>query len=183
MTLIVPRPLETARLVVRPVAESDLPALMDVNGDEEVTRFLPYKTWRSLDDARAWLERMRGFEATGVSTQLVVVDKASRRAIGTALVFRFEPDNLQAELGFVLGRSHWRTGVMTEALTALIGAAFGEMKLRRLEAVAESRNAASCGLLRRLGFTREGVLRERWLEDGKPLDAEMYGLLAREWRG
>lgn len=182
MPLILSAAIETARLTVRPVAESDLVALMDVNGDEEVTRYLPYRAWNLLEDAHAWLERMRGYEAAGAALQLVVVDKAAGRAVGTALLFRLDEANGQAELGFVLARSHWRTGFMNEALTALLDSAFGEMGIRRLEAIADSRNVASCRLLRRLGFTREGVLRERWLEDGKPLDAEVYGLLAREWR-
>jgi RimJ/RimL family protein N-acetyltransferase len=182
MPLELANPLETSRLAVRAVEEADLPALMDVNGDEEVTRYLPYRAWRSLDDARAWFERMRGFGATGASLQLVVVDKSRAQAVGTALVFRYDAANLQAELGFVLARAYWRTGFMTEALAILLDKVFGDMGVRRLEAVADSRNTASCRLLRRLGFTREGVLRECWLEDGKPLDAEIYGLLAREWR-
>ena len=182
MPLALPNALTTSRLTVRAIAESDLAALMAVNGDEEVTRYLPYRAWRSMDDARAWFERMRGFAATAGSLQLVVVDNADGRAVGTALLFRFEPGDLQAELGFVLGRSHWRTGFMTEALTALLDAAFGDMGLRRLEAVVDARNVASRRLLRRLGFTHEGLLRERWLEDGNALDAEIYGLLAREWR-
>lgn len=182
MALKLPNALATPRLTVRGIVESDLAALMAVNGDEEVTRYLPYRAWASMEDARAWFERMRGLESTAGSLQLVVVDNSDGLAVGTALLFRFDAGDLQAELGFVLGRSHWHTGFMTEALTALIDAAFADMGLRRLEAVVDSRNVASRRLLRRLGFTQEGLLRERWLEDGNALDAEIYGLLAREWR-
>lgn len=42
-------------------------------------------------------------------------------------------------------------------------------------------SAASAGLLRRLGFTSEGVLRERWINQGESMDAEVYGLLRHEW--
>ena len=45
--------IETARLALRPVERSDLPDLLEVNGDPEVTRFLPYPTWTSLDDGAA----------------------------------------------------------------------------------------------------------------------------------
>lgn len=44
-------PIESPRLLLRPVAASDLPDLLEVNGDPEVTRFLPYETWLSLADA------------------------------------------------------------------------------------------------------------------------------------
>jgi [ribosomal protein S5]-alanine N-acetyltransferase len=55
------------------------------------------------------------------------------------------------------------------------------LDLRRLEATVEAPNTASTGLLQRLGFTREGVLRERWISHGEPVDAEVYGLLRHEW--
>ena len=182
MPLAYPSPIETRRLQVRAFAESDLPALMKVNGDDKVTHFLPYATWRSMDDARAWFKRMTDFQASGASLQFVVVDKATSNAIGTCLLFRFEEANGQAELGFVLGREYCGAGFMLEALDALIDKAFTEMPMRRLEAVADSHNASSTQLLRRLGFVKEGVLRERWLVDGATADAEVHGLLRREWR-
>ena len=70
---------------------------------------------------------------------------------------------------------------MRETLTALIDCAFNEMSLRRLETKVEAENTASAGLLRRIGFIREGVLRERWITNGETMDAEVYGLLRHEW--
>jgi RimJ/RimL family protein N-acetyltransferase len=55
------------------------------------------------------------------------------------------------------------------------------MGVRRLEAHVDPRNEASRGLVQRLGFTREGLLRERWVDKGEPTDIEVYGLLSREW--
>ena len=63
--------VRTARLLLRPVHADDLPALMDVNGDAEVTRHLPYEAWRGPDDAQAWLDRMLGYVAKGDTRQLV----------------------------------------------------------------------------------------------------------------
>jgi len=67
--LVAPGPIETERLAVRTVVESDLPALLEVNSSEEVTALLPYGTWKSTVDAQAWLHRMRGIEATGLAFQ------------------------------------------------------------------------------------------------------------------
>ena len=181
MPLKIPPPIGTARLVVRSVAKQDLPDLMKVNGDERVTKFLPYPAWRTMADARAWLRRMQRFAKTGVSHQFVVIEKASGTAVGTALVFAFEESSRQAELGFVLGRQWWRTGYMTEAMAALIDCAFRRMGVRRFIANADAANRASCALLRRLGFTHEGTLRERWLDGKTPRTARVYGLLKREW--
>jgi RimJ/RimL family protein N-acetyltransferase len=176
-----PNPIESERLLVRLVAESDLPALLEVNSSEEVTALLPYATWRSMADAQAWLQRMNGIQATGLARQFVVVLKSTGIAIGTCLLFRFEEGSARSELGYVLGRAHWGQGLMHEALEALIGCAFGTMGLRRLEAEVDTRNLTSARLLQRIGFTREGLLRQRWVAKGETKDVEMYGLLRSEW--
>ena len=181
--LIAPAPIETERLAVRLVLESDLPALMEVNSDEAVTALLPYATWRSAADAEAWLARMRDIEATGLAFQFVVVLKSAERAIGTCLLFRFDEGSARAELGYALGRAYWGQGFMREALTALLDSAFGTMGLRRLEAEVDTANAPSARLLQRLGFTKEGLLRQRWMTKGKAKDVEVYGLLRNEWLG
>jgi RimJ/RimL family protein N-acetyltransferase len=182
MALVAPPPIESPRLRVRLVGEADLPALLVVNGEDEVTRFLPYSSWQSMADARAWYERMAKLQAEGSALQFVVADKASDVAIGSILAFRFDAPSARAELGYALGRAWWGRGCMSEALSAFIAQAVSAMALRRLEAQVNSDNAHSGQLLRRLGFVREGLLRQRWLHRGAPVDVEMYGLLRDEWR-
>jgi [ribosomal protein S5]-alanine N-acetyltransferase len=177
MPISAPPLLETSRLHIRLASESDLPALLTFNGDDEVTRFLPYATWKSLDDARAWLKRMQGLQDAGGTLQFVVVDRQSALAIGTCLLFKHDEGSSRAELGYVLARSHWGSGVMIEALTALINHAFTHMALRRLEAEIDPRNVASARLLQRLGFTQEGLLRQRWNTKGELTDSALYGRL------
>ncbi len=70
---------------------------------------------------------------------------------------------------------------MREALGVLITRAFDGMGLRRLEAEVDPRNAASDRLLARLGFTREGLLRQRWFSKGESKDTHIHGLLRHEW--
>ena len=183
MPLTAPPPLQSDRLHVRLVTDADLPALLDVNGSDEVTRLLPYPTWTSTADGDAWLARMRGIEATGTALQFVVASKETDAAIGTCLLFRHDEGSARAELGYVLGRAHWGRGLMSEALSTLIDGAFGPMGLRRLEAEVDVRNAASARVLERLGFVREGIARQRWVTKGEARDVTSFGLLRDEWRG
>ena len=143
-----------ARVAVRPIREADLGPLMAVNGDDEVTRYLPYKTWQTQADARAWYDRMMGLQARGEAEQLVLVERANDVAIGTVLVFRFDEARENAELGYTLARSHWGRGYMFEALSALLDGGSG---LKSLNATVELGNAASLRLLERLGFVRTGA--------------------------
>ena len=110
-----PVKVSSARVSLRPVEERDIDDLFEVNGDPEVTRFLPYPTWQSRDDGLAWLKRMQALEETGTCRQLVVERNSDAKVIGTVLVFRFDPGSARAELGFVLGKAHWGQGFMREA--------------------------------------------------------------------
>jgi RimJ/RimL family protein N-acetyltransferase len=181
MPLTAPPLLETPRLHIRLVTEADLPALLTFNGDDEVTRFLPYATWQNMNDARAWLKRMQGLQDAGGTLQFVIVGKQSALAIGTCLLFKHDEASARAELGYVLSRTHWGSGVMREALTALIDHAFTHMALRRLEAEINPRNVASAQLVQCLGFVQEGLLRQRWFTKGALSDSALYGLLREDW--
>lgn len=172
--------LHTTRLTLRPVQVADLPALLLTNGDDTVTRFLPYTTWAGLDDANAWLHRMQALETGASGRQLVLALNDTGAVVGTLLIFKFDAASQRAEIGYVLGRAHWGCGLMQEALRAACSQALGPSGLRRLEAEVDTNNAASNTLLQRLGFTREGTLRQRWVGKGRTYDTHLYGLLAGE---
>lgn len=104
-----------------------------------------------MADAHAWYQRMCDLQAAGSALQFVVVDKRTERAIGTCLLFQLDQASARAEIGYALGQAHWGQGIMQEALAALIGCAFGEMALRRLEAQVDPRNEASGRMLLRQG--------------------------------
>jgi RimJ/RimL family protein N-acetyltransferase len=97
-------------------------------------------------------------------------------------LFQIDAANRRAEVGFGLCSEFWRQGYMREALAALVRFAFGTLGLRRLEADVDPRNENSLRLLDRLGFRREGLLRERWNVGDEIQDSAFLGLLAGEWR-
>ena len=182
MPLVTPEQIESPRLLLRIVEEADLPALLIMNSNPEVTALLPYATWTCLADGHAWYERTNALQATGLARQFAMVSKITGTAIGTCLLFRFEETSARVELGYVLGRAHWGQGLMREALAALLSYGFDSMGLRRVEAEVNPRNHASSALLERLGFTPEGLLRQRWVTKGHAVDVAIYGLLRGELR-
>ena len=174
-------PLTTNRLVIRPLREADIADLLEINGDPEVTQFLPYATWQSLADGQAWFVRMNSMAQAGTAQQLVLELTEAHQVIGTLLYFHHDDKNARGELGYVLGRRHWGQGLMAEALRVFCAHAFGVAGVRRLEAEVNTANRASNALLQRLGFTNEGTLRQRWVGKGAAYDTHLYGLLADEW--
>jgi RimJ/RimL family protein N-acetyltransferase len=172
--------IDSPRLLLRPVAAADLPDLMAVNGDPEVTRFLPYETWKSAEDGEAWLARSAALGTSGTGQLFAVVAKPEAKVVGTLVLFRYEEASRRVELGYVLGRAHWGKGLMAEAIRAACACAFDDLGIRRIEAEVNPENVASCALLTRVGFLFEGRLRKRWVAKGVDYDTNIYGWLAED---
>lgn len=172
--------IESPRLLLRPVEAADLPDLMAVNGDPEVTRFLPYDTWQSLADGEAWFARSAALGASGTGQLFALISKPESKALGTLVLFRYDEASRRVELGYVLGRAHWGKGLMTEAIGAACACAFDDLGIRRIEAEVNPENLASCALLTRVGFAFEGRLRKRWVAKGIDYDTNIYGWLAED---
>jgi RimJ/RimL family protein N-acetyltransferase len=104
------------------------------------------------------------------------------RLIGTVTLHSIDTDHRRAEIGFVLVEELWGRGLMTEALGLVLDHAVDVMNLHRLEADVDPRNLASLALLTKLGFEREGHLRQRYFVNSEIQDAIILGLLADDWR-
>jgi ribosomal-protein-alanine N-acetyltransferase len=183
MKFELPGALESERTIVRIVERSDCQAIFHVHSNNEVTRFLPYTTWKDMSEADSWYERANANHAAETAMQFVIIEKQSRTVIGTCVLFRFEVASGRAEIGYSLGRDYWGSGYMRESLSILLDYGFEKLSLRRVEAEVDPRNASSGKLLLRLGFTKEGLLRQRWVMKGETKDTEFYGLLRHEWAG
>jgi ribosomal-protein-alanine N-acetyltransferase len=181
MILELPSAIDTRQLRVRLVRESDIEDLLDINGDNEVTRFLPYDSWRSLAEGKIWYERMCSIVATGEALQFVIVKRELTRVVGSCLLFRYNRESATAELGYVMGQEHWKNDYTHEALSGLLSYAFRKYKLRSIKAVVDNDNIESSNLLLKLGFTHEGRSRQTGLTLDSNYDTNNYGLLREEW--
>jgi RimJ/RimL family protein N-acetyltransferase len=174
--------LATPRLRLRPLARTDAEALLAIHADPEAMRYTTIEPWSSVDRAYALVEHFLKTMPAGDHLCLGIVPAGEAAVIGTCTLFDFYTTSRRAEVGFVLGRSAWRKGYMTEALSALLDYGFFSLNLNRVEADTDPRNLAAAVLLQRLGFVREGLLRERWIVAGEKSDTALYGLLRSGWK-
>ncbi len=169
------------RVVLRWLENDDVESLFSIFSHREVARYWSSPPLPSLAHAKELLTEIRDCFEKKSLFQWGVARADNNLIVGTCTLASLDPSNRRAEVGFALGHAHWGQGYITEALTALFHFAFNELNLHRIEADVDPRNAASIKALERLGFQREGHLRERWIVNGEIQDALYYGLLAREW--
>jgi [ribosomal protein S5]-alanine N-acetyltransferase len=166
---------------MRWVSEDDVDALYDVFSDPRVMRYWSSGPLANREAAAAMQREIAESNLKDSMWKWGLALRETNTLIGTVTLFNFNLSNGRAEIGYAMGTAYWGKGYMNEALTALIVYAFDVLKLRRLEADVDPRNAPSIRTLERLGFQREGHLRERWHVEGELQDAFFYGLLQREW--
>ena len=173
--------LAADRLRLRPLRDADLPALVAIFGDADHLRYWSHGPLADLDAAREYLGgitagwRERAFFQWGIDVA------ATRQLVGTVTLADWDRGNRRAEIGFILRPGVEGRGYATEAVRAALAFAFGPMGVHRVEADVDPDNAASLRLLDRIGFRREGLLRDRWFTFfGEWKDSLLLGLLADE---
>ena len=174
-------PMELERVRLRRIERSDRDSLFDIHSNADVSRYMARPAMTQLEEADELIDRIQKGLAADTVLQLAIERKSDRALLGSCLLFNFNDRGPRAEIGYSLGHAHWGKGYMHEALVALVDLAFGKLDLNRLEADIDPRNKASARSLERLGFEKEGVLRERWKINGEASDSLILGLLRREW--
>ncbi len=173
--------LRTGRLVLRALAPADAPALFAIFGDPAVCRYWSRPPLPDLHAATELQAEISRHFAARTLFQWGIAERETDAIVGTCTLAALSPEHRRAEVGFALRRAVWGRGYIAEALPALLGFAFDVLDLHRLEADVDPRNGPSIRALERVGFAREGYLRERYFLHDEVQDAIVYGLLRREW--
>ena len=174
--------LHGSRLCLRGPRADDADAVFALFSDPAVMRYWsrPPMSMRAEAEGRI-AEFVEDFDARK-ALPWVIATRAHDEVIGTCTLFRFEPRHRRAEIGYALRSDHWGRGLAAEAVALALDWGFRTPGLHRVEADIDPRNAGSRKLLERLGFTSEGLLRERYFVGGETSDTELFGLLAQDWR-
>jgi RimJ/RimL family protein N-acetyltransferase len=173
--------LQTSRLTLRPFADADAEALFALHSNAHVLRYWDAPPWSEPGRAASFLEACRTMADAGTGARLAVDRREGGDFIGWCALTRWNPTYRSASLGYCFGEAAWGHGYATEVADALLGWAFSTLDLNRVQAETDTRNLASARVLEKLGFTREGTLREDCIVNGDVSDSWVFGLLRREW--
>lgn len=159
--------LKTPRLRLRRARTTDVDDLFGVYGDPRVMRYWSDPPHADRSVTKQMVERL--ITASDPVLTYFVIERDGH-AIGCGGVHERD------EIGFILGADHWRQGIMTEALLAMIPYFLDHLGYAQLTADADPRNQASVATLRKVGFVQTGAARNTYCVNGEWLDSVYFAL-------
>ena len=174
--------LETERLILRPFVLEDAEAMYrNWASDPEVTKFLSWPTYKSVEDANYILNIWVPQYEDMTFYQWAIELKELGEPIGSISVVNHDDLVEMAEIGFCVGKNWWGQGIMTEAAKSVINFLFGDVGVQRIEAGHDPNNPASGAVQRKCGLKYEGTLRRRIKSNQGITDLVMCAILKEEW--
>ncbi len=174
--------LATDRLRLRPMTAADTEAVFSLFSDPVVMRYLDRPPMTTTSEARAAIDQAAVEFGEGTALRLGLVLALDDRVIGTGSLLHVDWPSRRAEVGYALAQPYWGRGLAGEATAAVLEYGFETLDLHRIEAELDPRNAPSVRVLERLGFAREGLLRERCIVGDEISDSLIMGLLRSDYR-
>jgi [ribosomal protein S5]-alanine N-acetyltransferase len=179
--------LDTARLRLRCLMIADAPAAHQAYGDPEAMRYWDMLPSIDLEETERRLARSLSVDPQWHATWAVLArpdgQVADDQFIGMINYHARQPWNRRLALGWILIPRFQGRGYMQEAVGAVLAHCFAALNTHRIEAEIEPENVRSARLAQRLGFQREGLLRDRLFVGDRPRTPLMYSLLRSEWDG
>ena len=151
--------------------------------DREVTQYLSVRYEMSLAAEEAWLRDLVS-KPLSYDRPFFAVETKDGVHIGNTNLFEVKPEDRKAKLGIMIGdKPHWSKGYGSDALRTLLGFAFGEMNLNRVELDVFDFNERGIAAYRKCGFVEEGRRRQAVYRNGAFHDVIVMAVLRDEWEG
>jgi ribosomal-protein-alanine N-acetyltransferase len=156
---------------LRPLVSKDVDFFYVWASDPEVTKSLFWGPYTSRDEAEKFLadvaEKHPWFMAIckdGIPVGAITLDKGKGKA------------EIRAELGYVVARKYWKTGIASEAVGLVLKRGFTDLNIKRIDAYTDPDNIASQRVLEKNGFTQEGRLKKYLVHRGAIRDRFIYSV-------
>ncbi len=178
----IPHPvLSTPRLRLRQFRADDAEAMHECFADPEAMRFWNQPTYTRLVETE---RSVRSFiDCTPSYYRFWAVTEAGDdRCLGLVNYHDGHIRSRRASIGYIINPARHRQGFAMEAVSVMLDFCFVELGLHRLQAFIHPDNTASIALIEKLGFSREGLLRDNLRVGEVWRDDVLYALLANNWR-
>lgn len=170
--------LQTERLTLRQPTEQDADDLFVLRSNPVLMRYIPRPIAVTKEDAIALVQRMTGLVERSEAINWGIFEKDTEHLIGMIGFVKFMPDAYRAEVGYMLHHDYHGTGIISEALEAVLDHGFRGFGLHTIEAVVHPENIASQKLLEKTGFDRSAYFKDYQFFGGRFIDSVVFSLVS-----
>lgn len=170
--------LKTESLLLRKIGQVDLVNIFSGLSDPKVIKHygVSFSTVEETKEQLRWYEEL---ENTGTGMWWAICSADNTVFYGAAGYNNLRAEHRKAELGFWLLPQHWGKGLVQEAVSAILHHGYHQMGLHRVEALVETGNTKSSKALEKLGFEKEGVMRDYEIKNGSFISVALYAKLIK----
>lgn len=167
-----------------PLERSHAAGLAAAGRDPEVWQYLRIGPGHppTVAEMTAFVDQLLGMQAAGELLAFTILLLPSRTPVGIIRFLDIDRPDRSVELGTWLDSRYWRSPLNSEAKLLMLGYAFEQEEVHRVQLKTDSRNVRSQRAIERLGAVPEGALREAHLVRGDYFRTSLYySILAPEW--
>lgn len=174
--------LQTKRLRLRNLKESDLEDFLEYRSDPEVCKFQGYESY-TREAGETYIAQLKdaAFGVVGQWTQLGIELIGENKLIGDIGLKPESNDARIVEFGVSMSRKYQKHGYAREALTRIFDYLFGEKSIHRIVGIIDVENTDCLRLLEALKFRREAAFVESYYEGEAWRDEFLYAMLEKDW--
>ena len=166
------------KVTIRAFEKQDIPKKVEWVNNPENNRFLHYDLPLSIEKTEKWFDAHRNDKS-----RFDGVIEADGVPVGTIGFLNIDHKNGKAELYIAMGETAYKgRGISAEACRLLLKMGFCQLDLNRIYLFTETGNTAAQSLFEKVGFVREGVIRQDVISHGSYADRVLYGMLKEEWK-
>lgn len=166
------------KVTIRKFEQTDIPKKVEWVNNPENNQFLHYDIPICIEKTEKWFD-----SHFGEDTRYDAVIEADRVPVGTIGLLSIDRKNSKAEYYIAMGETSYKgKGIAKEASLLILQYGFETLLLNRIYLYTEVENVAAQKLFEKVGFVREGLIRQDILSHGKYADRYAYGYLREDWR-
>ena len=173
--------LESERLVLRRLKDSDAPEVYKIRSNLERMKFIPRPILQNEEEALAMIQMMNAKIDENTDINWGVCLKNSDKIIGFMGFYRVQPESYRTEIGYMILPEYDGKGYVSEAVTTMLNYAFNTVGFHSVEAVIDPNNFGSARVLEKNGFRKEAHFIENFFWNNEFIDSVHYGILKREF--
>lgn len=152
--------LNTERLILRQLQESDAQELLRLRSDTRVNAYLDRQPTQTVEEALHFIRKIQDNFKNKTGLYWAITQTDNQKLIGTICLFDFSDERKTCEIGYELLPQYQGQGMMNEAIKKIIAFSFQTLGLEKIEAFTHKDNQRSTKLLQKFTFAETSVTNE-----------------------